>query len=196
MEVLQSDASAALFGERQDVSRSLDEILDIATERTIETLVKARVLTDAQADQFATYLKQSDIGVADLLPKMAELQGVEEDSRAGAVEEWTRKMTFALKKRFPLIPFAGGMPNPTAFCDRYPELFEIAKSLKVPILFAEDSDVVGLGVINPALADVITEEFVQAIFKKDIVRPFVSVVLLDFKTWTLMCRRLFGDDRV
>lgn len=194
MEVLQSDASTALFGEEREENLSIDEAIQQGTELTMSALVKARILTEDQAQQFTPYMAQSGIQVGDILPKMAELQGVEEDSRAQAVETWTRKMTFALKKRYPMIPFAMGVYTPTSFAERFPHLFEMSKALKVPILFAEDSDVIGLGTINPAVVDLISKEFVSAVLRKDLVRPFVTTVLLDVKTWNLLCRKAFGDD--
>lgn len=194
MKVVQSDASAALFGVKTEGTLRDEELCSRAQTSTLNTLVKSRILTEDQARQFGEYLDQSNVSVADILPTMAQLQGIDDDSVAETVEAWSKKMTMALRKRYPMIPFAGGVANAGNLFERYKDIYELVKNLKIPVLFVEDSDVIGLGVINPCLGDFVSDQVVETILQREFIKPFVSVILLDYKSWAQLCRRQFGDD--
>nr|NIP94196.1 hypothetical protein [Akkermansiaceae bacterium] len=83
----------------------------------------------------------------DPLEFLAALRVRDPDARPVEVERLGRALAQAMGQHLALIPFAGRMPTPSAFYDVNEELLEVCKDLMTPVLYAEESEVIGIGSI-------------------------------------------------
>lgn len=159
---------------------------------TLRVLVEASLVQESEKSGFDHYLTASKVHAGNILPVMAELRQIDETSKGIVIEKWARAMSPILKKRFPLIPFANRLLATTTIYEKYPELKEWAETSCCPLIFAEDSDVLGFGMLNP-VAGVELAQKVEAFFReKEKVVPFVSLFLIPLKSWEFICERQFG----
>ena len=169
-------------------------ILDLAKtvqSETLEALIKAGIIRDEEKEGFAGYLTSNKISAGDILPVMAQLRRIEEGEQITSIETWARAMAPIVKKRHSLVPFAGKLLGSASLFEKYPVVQEAAAAVKCPLIFSEDSDVLGFGMINPVAALHLTE-FVGNYFKNESgMIPYFSVFLIDLPTWQTICRRQF-----
>lgn len=172
-----------------DASSIGKEVLD----RTLAALVKASLIRTEERDGFERYLLDTRTAEGDILPVMAELREIELQMRPEIIEKWARTMAPVLKRRTPLVPFGSKLLNTTAIYELFPEVLECARICKCPIIFSEDSDVVGLGMVNPVAGMVMNDQTTALIRKKTGAAPFISSFLLDLNSWEKICERHFGS---
>lgn len=170
-----------------DASSTGKAVLD----RTLDTLVKASLIQKEERDAFERYLLDAKTAVGDILPVMAELREIEFQMRPEALEKWARAMAPILKRRTPLVPFGSKLLNTTAIYELFPEVFECARVCKCPIIFSEDSDVIGIGMVNPVAGMVMNDRTTALIREKTGASPFISSFLLDLNSWEKICERHF-----
>ena len=66
------------------------------------------------------------------------------------------------------------------------------RKLMTPVLFAEESEVIGIGSINPAALRISARTIMQFIVDKTGTTPMVSSVLLHHEGWISLCQQQFG----
>ncbi|MEM9079754.1 MAG: hypothetical protein AAGC74_03575 [Verrucomicrobiota bacterium] len=178
-------------GIEQPVEKSELPLAEEVRKLTLDVLVQSETVQAHEKDAFENYLISTEADVGTILPLMAELRKVEEDDRAETIEQWGRKMSIAMRRRYSLVPFAPRLLNPNSFYDKFDRIYAWAKELRVPVLYAEDADSLGLGTINPAASEVLAERIRGFIEEKVGSKPFVSSVLIDLNSWKLVCRKHF-----
>ncbi|MDQ8190721.1 hypothetical protein QEH58_10450 [Roseibacillus persicicus] len=171
---------------------STGDLVEQVREETIQALIKTGIIRDAEGEGFRNYLVAQSIGVGDILPVMAQLRGIDELEQATAVAQWGRQIGPAIKKRYSLIPFAGKLLGSVSLFDSHPEIKEAAASVKCPLIFAEDADVIGFGTINPVAATKLGEHVADLIQNRSGVRPYLSLFLLELGSWETICGRQFA----
>ena len=128
---------------------------------------------------------------ADLLEVIARIQGHSEEHLGAAVLNLGNIVAATLTPYQPVIPFGTMLLAPSAFYESYDQLHKIARVLLAPVIYAEDSDVIGTASINPVASKMMAEEIRSTVFKRFGIRPFVTVARLDYESWTFLTRKHF-----
>ena len=160
-------------------------------DETLAALTKAGIIRDEEREGFKKYISTNDISAGDILPVMAQLRGIEEGEQPTAVAGWARSMAPIVKKRYSLIPFAGKLLGSSSFFEKFDAVHKAASIVKCPLIFSEDTDVLGFGTINP-VAGLHLSTFVSKYFQeKTGLTPYISMFIIDLTTWESTCRRQF-----
>lgn len=128
----------------------------------------------------------------DPLEFLAALRIREPEARALEVERIGRSLSHSLGQPLALIPFASRMQTPSVFYDMNEALLADCRKLMTPVLYAEESEVIGIGAINPAALQISTRTIMQFIADKTGTTPIVSSVLLHHEGWISLCQQQFG----
>ncbi len=128
----------------------------------------------------------------DPLEFLAALRIREPEARALEVERLGRSLSHSLGQPLALIPFASRMQTPSVFYDMNEALLADCRKLMTPVLYAEESEVIGIGAINPAALQISTRTIMQFIADKTGTTPIVSSVLLHHEGWISLCQQQFG----
>ena len=128
----------------------------------------------------------------DPLEFLAALRTRDRDARAQEVERLGRSLSQSLGQPLTLVPFASKMPTPSAFYDVNDSLLLECRKLMTPVLFAEESEVIGIGSINPVALRLSARTVMQFIADKTGTTPVVSTVLLHHEGWISLCQQQFG----
>ena len=128
----------------------------------------------------------------DPLEFLAALRIREPEARALEVERIGRSLSHSLGQPLALIPFASRMQTPSVFYDMNEALLADCRKLMTPVLYAEESEVIGIGAINPAALQISTRTILQFIADKTGTTPIVSSVLLHHEGWISLCQQQFG----
>ena len=128
----------------------------------------------------------------DPLEFLAALRIREPEARALEVERIGRSLSHSLGQPLALIPFASRMQTPSVFYDMNEALLADCRKLMTPVLYAEESEVIGIGAINPAALQISTRTIMQFIADKTGTPPIVSSVLLHHEGWISLCQQQFG----
>lgn len=128
----------------------------------------------------------------DPLEFLAALRIREPEARALEVERLGRSLSHSLGQPLALIPFASRMQTPSVFYDMNEALLADCRKLMTPVLYAEESEVIGIGSINPAALQISNRTIMQFIADKTGTTPIVSSVLLHHEGWISLCQQQFG----
>ena len=128
----------------------------------------------------------------DPLEFLAALRTRDPDARAQEVERLGRSLSQSLGQPLTLVPFASKMPTPSAFYDVNDSLLLECRKLMTPVLFAEESEVIGIGSINPVALRLSARTVMQFIADKTGTTPVVSTLLLHHEGWISLCQQQFG----
>jgi len=61
-----------------------------------------------------------------------------------------------------------------------------------PVIFAEDTDSIGVASANPIAAALLASAIQEVVFRRFGIRPFLTVARLDYESWTFLTRKHFG----
>lgn len=167
-------------------------LAETVREETLEALQKAGVIRDVEVDGFRDYLVSNSINTGDILPVMAQLRKIAETEQSAAVVQWARSIAPIIKRRNSLIPFAGKLLSNASLFENYQVVKEACAAVRCPLIFSEDSDVIGYGTINPVAGMHLGEFTKEQIKAQTGTAPYISMFLLDLPTWEMICRRQFG----
>lgn len=90
-----------------------------------------------------------------------------------------------------LVPFAAKLITPSAFYAGFDDIRRAAQHLRCPILFAEDTDAIGTGSINPVTATIMADFIDKSVLSKSGIKPFVTAARMDHPGWTALNRKHF-----
>ncbi|MGJ8725555.1 MAG: hypothetical protein ACSHYB_13435 [Roseibacillus sp.] len=160
-------------------------------DETLAALTTAGIIREVEREGFSSYLDSNNVNVGDILPVMAKLRGIEEGAQSSTVAGWGRAIAPIVKKRYSLIPFAEKLLGSSNLFEKYSTILEAASAVRCPLIFSEDTDVLGFGTINP-VAGLHLSSFVADYFEaKTGMTPYLSMFLLDLSSWETICRRQF-----
>jgi hypothetical protein len=128
---------------------------------------------------------------ADLLEMIARIQGHSEEHLGAAVLNLGNIVAATLTPYQPVIPFGTMLLAPSAFYESYDQLHKIARVLLAPVIYAEDSDVIGTASINPIASKMMAEEIRSTVFKRFGIGPFVTTTRLDYPSWISISHKHF-----
>jgi hypothetical protein len=133
-----------------------------------------------------------DRRAADLNEQVASVQGIADEQLPGAILTLSEAAASTMLPTPPLIPFAGKLIAPTSFYESFDQIHKLAKRLMCPVIYAEDTDSIGIGSINPIAAQILSEEILNTVDRRIGIRPFVTSVRIDYVSWTFLCRKHFA----
>lgn len=168
-------------------------IVEACYVRTAEALSASGAATDIEIkDALAMVRDSMDRGMPlDLLDTLARVQGHEEERIGPAILALSGSVASTMKPAPACIPFAGKLIAPSAFYDSFEAMHELGKLLLSPVIFAEDTDAIGTGSVNPIAAQLLGEEIRSTVAGRLGIRPFITVACMEYESWTFLCRKHF-----
>jgi hypothetical protein len=128
----------------------------------------------------------------DPLEFVAALRVRDPDARPVEIERLGRGIAAATGQLLALVPFASRMPTPSSFYDDHQDLLMRCQDLLVPIVYSEESEVIGVASINPVALDVAEHYIIEDVSKRTGTLPLVSKLLLHHEGWVAICQKQFG----
>lgn len=128
---------------------------------------------------------------ADPIERLARLRTGEGEMLDVTVEMISSKMAKSLPFAPARVPFVSRLIAPTSLYEKHPQIALLSRLTKVPVIYAEDLDVMGVASINPFFADALAAAIAEEVRGISPVQPIISVVRLDFQGWLSMCEKHF-----
>lgn len=152
--------------------------------RTAEALQQTGAANDTHIHQALAKARESiEKGQpVDLIETLARTQGQEEEFISPIINQLGELVASTMASNPPHIPFAAKLIAPSGFYESFDAIHKLGRLLLTPVIFAEDTDAIGIASINPIAADILSEEILSAVAKRVGIRPFMSVVRLDYES--------------
>lgn len=128
----------------------------------------------------------------DPLEFLAALRVRDPDARPAEVENLGRALSQVMGNQLTLIPFGNRLSTPSAFYEMNEGLSDHCERLMTPVLYAEETEVIGIGSINPVSLSITAELIIQVLSEKIGTRPMISRMLLHHDGWISLCQKQFG----
>ena len=172
---------------------SPEDALNECIARTAEALGASGVVDTSDIAAGARVLQDSLLKgrPADLVECVARAQGHGEEHLGEAILKLSDSLSALTAQHPPMLPFAGKLITPTAFYESYREIHELSKMLLVPVIYAEDTDAIGIASINPVASSILVDGIVAAVERRVGIRPFVTIARIDYESWAFLCRKHF-----
>ncbi len=170
-----------------------DEIVERCLVRTAEALSSAGAADDNHIFKALSQVRESHVkgDPLDLLECLARVMGTDEERLGATVNALGDAIATTMSPSPPSIPFAGKLIAPSAFYDSFDAMHQLARDLLVPVIYAEDTDAIGTGSINPVAAAILGEEIHEAVGKRFGIRPFITSTRMEYESWAFLCRKHF-----
>jgi hypothetical protein len=177
------------------VRATAQQMLAESVKRTTEALRSTSAASEAEISSALAAASQAfqNHKPVELLEWVARAQGHEQETLAEGVSKLAEAVSSTLSPAPPLIPFAGKLIAPSAFYETYEALHKLGAVLMSPVLFAEDTDAIGVASINPIAATIFSEEVHSIVFSRTGIRPFITVARMDHESWLFLTRKHFGS---
>ena len=170
-----------------------EEIVEACFVATAEALSKTGVATDDEIFKALSRVRESHkVGEpVDLIDALARVQGHDEEHIGLVIESLSDAVALTLSPIPPCIPFASKLIAPSAFYDSFDAIHQLSKSLLSPVIYAEDTDAIGIASINPIAALILGDEILYAVGKRLDIRPFITTTRMEYESWVFLCRKHF-----
>jgi hypothetical protein len=172
----------------------IGDLLRICLDQSVQALQATGVATETEIARTRVAFERA---VAkdepmDVLEILARVQGAEEEYIGTEVARISHAVSAVIHPSPPMIPFAGKLIAPSAFYESFDHLHKVARALLAPIIFAEDTDAVGTGALNPVAARIMADEILATVDRRFGIKPFVTSVRMDYESWSFLTRKHFG----
>ena len=163
-------------------------------DKTIRAYRAAGLATEEEIQRLQQRFAQkiAEDQPADLVEILARLQGTEEERMGIEVARIAHGVASVISPSPPLIPFAGKLIAPSAFYEAYTQLHKLSEALLSPVIFAEDTDAIGTGGLNPVASLIMADSILSVVNRRFAIRPFVTPVRLDYDSWNFLGRKHYG----
>lgn len=169
------------------------EIVEACLVNTAEALRSSGAATDDELDHALANARESmerDMPL-DLLESLARVKGHDEERMGAAIQTLSDAVASTLSPIPATIPFASKLIAPSSFYDSFDAMHALGKLLLTPVIFAEDTDAIGTGSINPIAAQMLGSEIHYAVGKRFGIRPFITTARMEYESWAFLCRKHF-----
>lgn len=169
------------------------EIVETCFVRTAEALSASASASDSEIQEALLTVRNSmEKGKPlDLLEALARVKGHDEERIGAAILALSDAVASTMNPAPACIPFASKLIAPSAFYDSFDSMHALGKLLLTPVIFAEDTDAIGTGSVNPIAAQMLGEEIHQAVAKRFGIRPFITTARMEYEAWAFLCRKHF-----
>jgi aspartyl aminopeptidase len=174
-------------------SADFGSLVEACIDRTAAALSDSRAANDSDISHALEAVRraQAEGTRVDLLQALAVTQGHQEEHVGNVILNLAEKVAGTLTPVPQLIPFAGKLIAPSAFYESYEALYKTAAALLTPVIFAEDTDSIGVASANPIAAALLASAIQEVVFRRFGIRPFLTVARLDYESWTFLTRKHF-----
>ena len=174
-------------------NRSEADFVELCFVRTAEALSTAGVAKDDDIFKALTEVREGyeNGKPKELLECLARIAGTEEERMGPAVVAYSDAIASTLNPIPPSIPFASKLIAPSAFYDSFDAIHKLGRALLTPVLYAEDTDAIGTGSVNPIAAAILGEEIHEAVGRRFGIRPFITCSRMEYEAWAFLCRKHF-----
>lgn len=175
------------------ISEASAAIVESCLVKTAEALSQVGAASDDDIFKALTMAReaQNNGKPVDLIEITARVLGHDEEHISKAISELSSAVATTMSPSPPYIPFANKLIAPSAFYESFDALHRLGKLLLVPVLYAEDTDAIATGSVNPIAAKIFSEQVYQVVSKRFGIRPFITVVRMDYESWSFLCRKHF-----
>jgi hypothetical protein len=186
---LQQDPNSPILDEHS----AIWEIADDCAIKTAVLLHESLSATESELQQTLEIVRDTHASgkPCEFLEVLAHVQGHPEEQIGAVILSLSNRMSMAIQPHIPIIPFASKLISPTTFYESYEHLHVLAKLLLCPVLYAVDTDAMGVGSVNPLAANILSENIISTVHRRVAIRPFVCSARIDYETWTLLTRKHF-----
>ncbi|WP_367874820.1 hypothetical protein [Luteolibacter sp. Populi] len=172
----------------------IGDLVRICLDQTIQAIQATGIATETEIARVRVLFERS---VAkdepqDVLEILARVQGAEEEHVGVEVARITHAVSAVIHPSPPLIPFAGKLIAPSAFYESFDHIHKTARALLAPVIYAEDTDAIGTGALNPVAARIMADEILATVDRRFGIKPFVTSVRMDYESWSFLSRKHFG----
>jgi hypothetical protein len=163
-------------------------------EQTVQAIHATGVATETEIARVRVVFERSVSQGApmDLIEILARVQGAEEEHMGGEVARIAHAVSMVIHPSPPMVPFAGKLIAPSTFYESFDQLHKAARALLSPVIYAEDTDAIGTGALNPVAARLMAEEILATVDRRFGIKPFVTAVRMDYESWSFLSRKHFG----
>ena len=172
----------------------IPELLRICLEQTLQAIQATGVATETELARTRVAFERAVAKEEpmDVLEILVRIQGADEEHVGIDVARISHAVSQVIHPSPPLIPFAGKLIAPSAFYESFDHLHKVARALLAPVIFAEDTDAVGTGALNPVAARIMADEILATVDRRFGIKPFVTSVRMDYESWSFITRKHFG----
>jgi hypothetical protein len=169
------------------------EIVEACFVATAEALREAGAASDAEIHKALTRVRESmeRERPLDLLEALARVKGHDEERMGAAIHTLSDAVASTMSLAPATIPFASKLIAPSAFYDSFDAMHKLGKLLLAPVIYAEDTDAIGTGSVNPIAARMLGDEIHYAVGKRFGIRPFITNARMEYESWAFLCRKHF-----
>ncbi|MFD2257786.1 hypothetical protein ACFSSA_13980 [Luteolibacter algae] len=173
--------------------KSEAELVEICLVRTAEALSATGAAGDPDIFKALDQVRKSRSAgkPMELIETLARVIGHEEEHIAPVINSFSDAVASTLHPVPPSIPFASKLIAPSAFYDSFESMHRLGKRLLTPVIFAEDTDAIGMASVNPIAAAMLGEEIHYIVGKRFGIRPFITTARMDYESWAFLCRKHF-----
>jgi len=192
-------SSTGIILEPSDIASGEDrQRIDAVTARCLELTVNALrqsgVATDHEARALIHHIQDvpEDAPPLDILHSLARMQGSDEEHMSPAIARLADAVASTMPAPPPLIPFAGKLIAPSSFYESFGNILAMGQALLAPVIYAEDTDALGVASINPFAARLLAAEIHTSVESRFGIKPFLSVCRVDYESWAFLIRKHFA----
>lgn len=192
-------SSSTTFVEPNDIGteddrRRIEAVAAQCLEHTLTALLQSGVATEHEARELARTIQDArpEQPPRDLLLTLAKMQGSDEEHMSPAISRLSGAVASTMASPAPLIPFAGKLIAPSSFYESFQRILALGRALLVPVIYAEDTDSIGVGSINPIAAHLLAGEIYSSVDKRFAIKPFMTIARLDYESWSFLIRKHFA----
>lgn len=174
-------------------SQNLWDFAESCLQLTAGAVHEARAGTPTELSQAISAAREEHAREipCDLIEVLARVQGNGEEHLSHAITQLGNKTAATQSPNAPMIPFAGKLIAPSAFYESFDQIHKLARILLTPIIYAEDTDAIGVASVNPMAAAILADQIRDAVYKRFGIRPFVTVARIDYESWAFLTRKHF-----
>ncbi|WP_265594344.1 hypothetical protein [Haloferula sp. BvORR071] len=189
-----SSPAQAMYDQPVRKPGDIGDLVRICLEQTIQAIQATGIATETEIARVRVLFERS---VAkdepmDVLEILARVQGAEEEHVGVEVARITHSVSAVIHPSPPLIPFAGKLIAPSAFYESFDHVHKVARALLAPVIYAEDTDAIGTGALNPVAARIMADEILSTVDRRFGIKPFVTSVRMDYESWSFLTRKHFA----
>lgn len=174
--------------------KEMEDCRAFCFEQTIIALQRANLVSEVEIRKLEErfLLVPLDQDPQDMLVLLAQMQGADEEHLGVELARISHAVSQIIPACPPLIPFAGKLMAPSAFYEAYTQIHNLARVLRSPVIYAEDTDAIGVASLNPVASMLMVDRIVSVVNKRFAIRPFVTAARLDYESWCFLSRKHFG----
>ena len=171
----------------------IEGVLVYLLDRTLSAFESSGVADEEEIRRVQVRYSQTvnDGRPGDLIEILARTKGISEEHMGPEVARISHAVASVIAPSPPMIPFAGKLMAPSAFYESYTQLHKLSRALLSPIIYAEDTDAIGTGALNPIASLLLADQIRAAVNRRFGIRPFVTAVRLDYESWSFLTRKHF-----